>query len=194
MSADDNYQAGNPLPTVLVRERARALHNRALDMKCDEREIPDPITPAASYLGTERKELTLRDVVSAKSNQTRWIAVGRFVGKARHDGQNAVEEVSPDPTGVAMVIVETEGRLLGILGPDDPGEPAIWWAWPLNELTVEIEGQQGMLRKRPRQISIGAFGSRVDLVEVSSVRNDKSSFTTGREAGFLKALSVTTRA
>lgn len=62
-------------PTVIVGKRAVPLYNDALDMKCDAREIPDPLTPAASYLGKERRELTLKDVVFAKSNQTRWVAV-----------------------------------------------------------------------------------------------------------------------
>lgn len=156
-------------------------------MKCDAQEIPDPLKPAASYLGKER--LTLRDVVGAKSNQSRWIAVGSFTGKARMPGTAVVKDTTTRlGQPVAMTIVETEDRLLGILGPNDQGEAAIWWAWPLSELAVQTEGVQGALKKRPRMISITAFGSQIDLAEISYVRDDKSSFTPGKEAAFLKAL------
>jgi hypothetical protein len=166
------------------------LHNDALDMKCDAREIPDPLTPVASYLGKERRELTLKDVVSAKSNQTRWMAVGRLTGRAVTAGKDAVEDVSAGPTGMAMAIVETERRLLGIVSPDDRSESAIWLAWPLDTLAVTTEGAQGMLRKRPRIVAIDAFGARLELIEVSGIRNDKSSYSTGQETACLKALGA----
>lgn len=188
-SRAEHQETGDQLPTVLVHKRNSPLHDDDLDMKSDAREIPDPLQPAASYLGKER--LTLKDVVNAKSNQSRWVAVGSFTGKARVADKISIEDVS---TGLAhpmaMVIVETESRLLGILGPEDPNEPAIWWAWPLNALAIRTEGVQGTFRKRPRQISIHAFDSQIDLFEVSYLRNDRSSLTTGREAAFLKALGV----
>lgn len=185
-STEKKYQ----LPTVVISMRTIPLHDDALDMKCDKKEIPDPLTPAASYLGKERRELTLRDVVSAKSNQTRWMAVGRFTGTAVSAGEGAVEEVSAGPTGLAMAIVETERRLLGIISPDDRREPAIWLAWPLDTLAVTTEGSQGMLRKRPRMVAISAFGARLELIEVSRMRNDKSSYSTGQEVAFLRALGT----
>jgi hypothetical protein len=192
MTNEDERRDDGQLPTVFVDQRNRALHDDSLGMKCDAKEIPDPIKPAASYLG--KQQLTLRDVVGAKSNQTRWIAAGSFVGQARAAGGGAIEKVSTEAgQPVAMTVVETEQCLLGILGQKDPAAPAIWWAWPLTELSVDTEGVQGMLRKRPRQISIIAFGSQVDLIEVSSVRNDKSSFTMGQEAAFMKALRVGNR-
>jgi hypothetical protein len=192
-SIDTNAENEEQLPTILVRHRASALHDDALGMKCDGKEIPDPLEPAASYLGKE--QLTWKDVVGAKSNQSRWIAVGSFTGKARMPGTASVESIATGPgQPVAMTIVETEDRLLGILGPDDQSQAAIWWAWPLDALAVQTEGVQGTFRKRPRRVSIGAFGSQVDLLEISSVRNDKSSFTMGKEAAFLKALGLVSRA
>jgi len=191
-SSEQRHREGGQLLTVLVGKRNIQLHDDSLDMRCDAKEIPDPLKPAASYLGKER--LTLRDVVGAKSNQTRWIAAGSFVGKARTADSASIEEVSTAPgQPVAMAVVETEQRLLGILAQKDLAAPAIWWAWPLSALSVDTDGVQGMVRKRPRQISITAFGARVDLIEVSSVRNDKSSFTMGQEAAFLKALKAAAR-
>lgn len=42
---------------------------------------------------------------------------------------------------MAMVIVETERRLLGIVSPDDKSKSAIWLAWPLESLAVTTEGR-----------------------------------------------------
>ncbi len=181
------------LPTVLIASRGASFREEELEMKCDAKEMPDPLQNPASWAGKDgaRRELSFKDVVGAKSNQTRWIAASAFVGRARRPGGEEVEEVTTrggDP--VAMTVVETERRLLGIIGQKDPAAPAIWWAWPLEALEVATEGVQGMLRKRPRMISITAFGSRLELIELSSMRIDKSSFTMGQENAFLKALRV----
>lgn len=189
--AEAQTEGSEQLPTVLVAKRDVSLQDESLRMKCDAKEIPDPLQSAASWAGKDgaRRELSFKDVVKASSNQTRWIALGMFVGQGRLAGTDSIQEVSVEGGApVAMVVVETEQRLLGILGPKDPGAPAIWWAWPLAALGVTSEGTQGMLRKRPQMIALSAYGSRLELIEVCSVRNDKSSFTSGAEGRFMKAL------
>lgn len=189
--AEAQREGSEQLPTVLVAKREVPVQDESLQMKCDAKEIPDPLQSAASWAGKDgaRRELSFKDVVNAKSNQTRWIALGMFAGQGRVAGTDSIQEVSIEGgQPVAMVVVETEQRLLGILGPKDPGAPAIWWAWPLAALSVASEGAQGLLRKSPQMVSLSAYGSRVELAEVCSVRNDKSSFTSGAEARFMKAL------
>jgi len=183
-------QTAQTLPTVAVNTRCKSLHIDSLGMKCDAKEIPDPLKAAASYLNAGR--LTLKDVVKAKSNQSRWIALGRFVGKARNASTTTTEEVATEADQpIAMTVVETEGRLLGIVAPRDNHASAIWWAWPLSSISVTAHGSQGTFKKRPTHVSLVAYGSCLDLREISYVRNDKSSFTPGREIAFLRALGTT---
>jgi hypothetical protein len=184
---DKEPGAAHLLPTVLVAKRGKAVRDDSLQMKCDNQEIPDPLKAAASYL--QKEKLSLKDVVGAKSNQSRWFAIGSFVGQARAAG--SVDSESVDVHGpVAMTVVETEGRLLGILAPQDPATPAVWFAWPLAELSVETAGEQGTFRKRPRKVTVRSGKSSLELIEVAYVRNDKSSFTQKREAAFVEAVGA----
>ena len=182
-----NAQDSN-LPILLVAGRNQAFKSDSLNMKCDRREIPDPIESAASYI--KKEPLTIRDVIGAKSNQTRWMAIAGFSGVARRQGDPTSRQTSSFDVAepVAMTIVETEARLLGIIGPRDPSLPAIWWSWNLSDISVQTEGEQGTFRKRPARITIAAHGASVSLQEVCYVRNDGSSYTAGREGAFLKAL------
>jgi hypothetical protein len=185
---DKEPDASRLLPTVLVAKRGKAVHDDSLQMKSDNQEIPDPLKAAASYL--QKEKLTLKDVVGAKSNQSRWFAIGSFEGQARTAGNADLQSVDDVQGPVAMTVVETEGRLLGILAPQDLATPAVWFAWPLAELSVETAGEQGTFRKRPRRVTIRSGESSLELVEIAYVRNDKSSFTQKREAAFVEAVGA----
>lgn len=156
--------------TILVDARGAARRIEALAMRCDAKEIPDP-------LGDEKPIGW-------------WIAgVCTFSGSASAgtpDGSTT--PVSMQGT-VALVVMP--GRLMGIFSTHSNADPAIWFSWSIPSLHVETAGSQGMFKKRPTHITVNAPGAVLVMSQVNRLFRSSNSFQSGQESSFLGALGAT---
>jgi hypothetical protein len=127
-----------------------------------------------------------------------WWLIGEciFGGTAAPGGESGTLGAPGDAVvrGTAVLAVG-EGRVIGIVSPNDVAEPALWWAWPLAEISVETVGTQGLIKKRPAGIKVhrggGVEGDGDSLAfkDVSRLfRSGGGRYQTGQEQSLLAAL------
>ena len=152
--------------TVLVDGRGAARNMPSLGMKCDKKEIPE---------------------LSSGTKPAGWwlIAGCHFEGRAATGTPGPATDTTLQGTAAVAV---GEGRLIGILGPNSKAEPALWWAWPLSSLKVETAGSQGLLKKRPTDMTLKGADGTFHLKEVSRLYRASGKFQSGQEGSFIKAL------
>lgn len=158
------------MQTVLVDARRTAHEIKSLGVRCDRQEIPE--------------------FVSGEKPKGWWLAgICSFEGRAvRSDGMGeAVEPVTE--AGTAALAVGGD-HLIGIIAPDTPTEPALWFAWDLRSVEVRTAGSQGLLRKRPTDITLAVQDGVVKMTQVSRLYRHSGSYQAGQEASFLKALAA----
>ena len=165
---------------VLVDARGGARTVPALNMRCDKKEIPDPLN-AEKTLGS-------------------WFSRVQYFGPVQRGGEtgqlgNPELIRSQENQGAVVVCAD---RVIGISAPESVAVPALWWSWPLTDVTVQTAGKQGLLKKRPEVIMLdfrgGADGNHQDgatvaLKAVSEYHREIKSYQTGRENALLAALS-----
>jgi hypothetical protein len=159
------------LHTALVGARGSARALGPLGMKCDAKEIPEFLngTKPAGW----------------------WLFVRcQFDGQAAGSGETGALGDPRDTAcaGTAAVAVGG-GQLIGILGPNDRAQAALWWSWELNSLQVDATGSQGVFKKRPTDIVITAADGTLAVKEVSRLYRNSGNYQSGQEASLLKALS-----
>jgi hypothetical protein len=162
--------------TVLVDARGGARELSHLEMKCDRKEIPE--------------------FLSLIKPEGWWIAADvTFGGTLQTGGEtnDLGESKSGSMKGSAALAVG-EGRVIGIMSPSSPAEPAIWWSWPLSELRTEAVGSQGLLKKRPTAIvlnrngGVDGDGDSLVLKGVGRLYRNSNNVSQGQEASLLKVL------
>jgi hypothetical protein len=158
------------LRTTLVDARNAPHALNPLGIKCDAKEIPEFINgqkPAGWWL----------------------FARCQFNGRAASDGETGTlgEVTDGSRDGTAAVAVG-DGQLIGILSPNDKVHAALWWAWELNSLQIQSTGSQGILKKRPTEITITAADGTLEVNNVSRLYRNSGNYQSGQEASFLKAL------
>jgi hypothetical protein len=122
---------------VLVAGRG-AQENTPLGMRCDSKEIPSPLSGEPA---------------------TWWIAARCIFAAVP-----TPSEELPDEAGGALLVEApaafcvSEGRLLGIVSPNDPASEALWWAWSLASTRVETSGTRGLFKKRPAAVVVHRGG------------------------------------
>lgn len=156
---------------VLVSRRGEAAQMPQLGMRCDLKEIPDPIgggKPVGWWLAAT---CDFEGSVQVASEQ---------------DGSEGQGRPIRSTASVALVVAE--GRILGIVKPDSRNDPAVWFAAPLPSVRVEASGSQGVFKKRPSQIRLDAGPWSISVSEIARYYRNSNRMQTGQEASFLKAL------
>jgi hypothetical protein len=118
-----------------------------------------------------------------------WLAaLADFDGRACPYRDGAAQQSAEDAVvdGTAAIAVN-QGAIKGILSPND-GSPAVWWSWPLDELSLHLGGSQGFLKKRPTDIWVEHENGSLHLKTVSRLWRNSGRYQDGQEGSFIKAL------
>jgi len=164
--------------TVLVDARGAARKVERLGMKCDSKELPEPLDgsePVAWWL----------------------IGICTFAGSLLPGGESDTlgDPVEGTMKGQAALAVD-DGRVIGIMSPKSPAAAALWWAWPLASTEVTAVGTEGVFKKRPSVIRLDrnggaeAEGDTLVLNMVSKLQRKSRSIQSTQEASLFEALSA----
>jgi hypothetical protein len=156
--------------TILVDARGAARRVEELGMRCDAKEIPDP-------LGNEKPTGW-------------WISATCTVSGSAGTGTPDGDTTSVSMKGTAALAV-VQGRLLGIFSTNSKAEPAVWFSWSISALHIDTAGSQGMFKKRPTQITVKGPGSTLVMSQVSRLYRATNRYQPGQEGSFLSALGAT---
>lgn len=130
---------------ILVDGRGRSTTLALLNMRCDGQQSPESLD------GTKARLYRAR---------------GSFSGKAAPwNGGSPGLAAAASAEGRTIVAVGG-GRVFGILTPDMVADPCIWFSIPLRGLRVAENGNQGLLKKRPRSVQLGNADWNVKLSDV----------------------------
>ena len=163
--------------TVLVDARGAARKVGSLGMKCDGKEIPEPLDD---------------------SEPVGWWLAGdcTFAGLLLPGGET---DTLGDPTEGTMkgqaALAIGDGRVIGIMSPMSQAAAALWWSWPLLATEVSAVGTLGVFKKRPRVIrldrngGIDSDGDTLVLKIVSKLYRTAGRFQSGQEASLFEALT-----
>ena len=165
-------EKGDPVTTaVVVENRSGTRRVQALNMTSDHREIPEPGVAGASA--------------------AYWLAgVGIFEGVAALLANDGTLTPGSEVGVVGTVAVAIgNGRLIGIVSPNEAAAPAVWVAVSLADLRVTTKGQIGVFKKRPSQIEVQYDGWEIDLGNVRRFDRSINQSQHGQEASLLRALT-----
>lgn len=143
---------------VLVEDRVWMRQVAKLDLWCDDREVP----------------------INLPDTYDHWLA-GVFMRQSPPPSSGAVTEVT---ARVALAI--GDGRLVGIISPDEATAPAIWFSIALADLLMVRALSRHRVTRRPRKITVYVPGWA--LVFVAVARHDGSMECRGQERSLLRAL------
>lgn len=155
--------------TIIVDARGAARRMEALGMRCDAKEIPDPI-------GDEKP--------------TGWWIVGLCVISGMANKDTLDGDATPFKMQGTAALAVTEGRLLGIGSTNSKADPAVWFSWSLPSLRIETEGSQGVFKKRPTIITVQGPGAFIVMRDVNCLYRNINRYQSGQENSLLKALGV----
>lgn len=156
---------------VVVQNRSGTRRVPALNMECDDREIPES------------------PVVGGSADY--WIAgVGIFEGVAAllaNDGTLAPGyEVGVTGT---VALAAGRGQFICILSPNEATAPAVWLAASLADLAVTATGKVGVFKKRPGQLQVQGDGWEIVLHRVEGLDRSIGQRVYGQEKSLLSALT-----
>lgn len=144
---------------VLVEDRAWTRRVEALDLWCDAREVP----------------------VNLPDTYDQWWG-GIYMRRSPPSSSGATPAL-----GARVALAIGDERLVGIISPDHPLEPAIWFSITLADLLmVEVLSRHRYQPWRPRKISVYVPGWVLVLVTIA--RHDGSREWRGQERGLVQAL------
>lgn len=156
--------------TMLVAARRQAHTVAGLGVRCDAKEIPE-FASEAKPTGWWLAETCGYD--------------GRATRGSALDEQASSDVVTMSGTAAMAV---GEGRIIGVMSPDDTAEQALWWAWPLKAIQIATAGSRGMLRKRPTEITITGSHGALRLAAIARLYRHSGSAQGGQERSLLNAL------
>jgi hypothetical protein len=140
-------------------------------MKCDMREIPEPLDdskPVGWWLAGK-----------CSFEGTVYLAID-------HDDANATGRPIKSSSSAAMVVMSD--RVLGIIKPDSRHDPAVWFAAPISEVQIDTAGTLGTFKKRPAKIQLKSDEWSVNFGEIALYYRHANRMQTGQEASFVNAL------
>jgi len=153
---------------VLMSQRQTAVTLPALEMACDEKEIPEPAN-SSTPVGW-------------------WLAERSSFRGAAALADHPDEYRSTTCEGTTALAVTAE-RVIGIVCPNDGTTPAVWWSWGLPSLDIQTAGSQGFLKKRPTMITLAHDSASIELSGVSRLYRNSGRYQTGQEGSLLNVLS-----
>ncbi len=142
--------------------RARRVND--LGMRCDNEDMPGPLSDAKVVV--------------------RWEAKAEITGIPEWSGHQA--------TGVVMQslsVAVSDYRFYGILSRFGVQEQ-IWFSLPLATFSVRAIGQKGALKKRPAKLEIAGQGWVIQVTEVDRIFSSPDRYQSGQEQSLLKAVSA----
>lgn len=154
------------MPIKLVDARNARREEPDLGMRCDSREIPDPLAD-----GEPRGW---------------WLSAMAFV----QEGVTSDPDVKlPTHQGIGALVV-TPQSFHAIVAPQAASAPAAWVSAPLGSLQVAASGSQGLFKKRPEMVEIAAPGDgwSLTVAMVSRLFRSSNRAQSGQEASLLEAL------
>lgn len=156
------------MPIKLIDGRSTRREEPDLGMRCDAREIPDPLAP-----GEPRG----------------WWLAGLAVVRQGYTADP--EEKLPAQQGLCALVI-TPAAVHAIVTPKAVSEPAIWLSAHLGSLRVQATGTQGLFKKRPEMVEIGApeDGWSLTLAMVSRLYRSSNRAQSGQEASLVEALQA----
>jgi hypothetical protein len=164
--------------TVLVDARRTAHKLVSLDMKCDGKDIPEPLDG---------------------SEPIGWWLAGdcTFGGSLSPVGETDTlgDPVEGTMKGQAAIAIG-DGRVIGIMSPASQTAAALWWAWPLSSTKITAVGTQGLFKKRPTAIRLDrnggadAEGDTLILKVVTKLYRKSGKFQSAQEASLFEALTA----
>lgn len=156
------------MPIKLVDARNARREEPDLGMRCDAREIPDPL--------------------AAGEPRGWWLSALAFA----QEGFTTDPAVRlPTHQGLCALVV-TPASFHAILAPQATSAPAAWVSASLGSLKVDASGSQGLFKKRPKTIEIAAphDGWSLTVAMVSRLYRSSNSAQSGQEASLLEALAA----
>lgn len=159
---------------IVVDGRSASRHVRELGIRCDDKEIPEPVDDIKPQGWWIAADCTFTGTAWAQDRAGR--RSGTMTTKAH---------------GTAALVV-AGGRLAVIVSPAATTEPAIWIATAASTLNHEHHGSHG-LSGPPGQIDLAGEGWRLELGEVSRLFRHTKTYQTGQERPLLEALAAAAR-
>lgn len=156
--------------TILVAARGEARRTEALEMRCNAKEIPDP-------LGTEKP--------------VGWWIAGLCTVSGSASAGTPDGVITPVRMQGTVAIAVTPEWLLGIFSTNSTADPAIWFSWSIPQLRIETAGSQGVFKKRAAQITVHGLDATLVLSDVNRLYRNIIKYQTGQENSFLDAVAAT---
>jgi hypothetical protein len=125
--------------TLVVDARRAAREEPRLGMRCDAREIPDPL---------------------GGPPPVGWWVVGlcTFGGTAETGEEGSPGEPFSGVVKGTAALAVAAGRVIGIASGSSPSSPALWWSWDLSAAKATAAGSTGLMKKRPNAIQLDLNG------------------------------------
>lgn len=156
--------------TILVEAHGVAQRIDALGMRCDAKEIPDP-------LGNEKP--------------VGWWIGGKCTISGSATAGTLDGRITPVKMQGTVAVAVMSDRLLGIFSTDSKTDPAIWFSWSIPELHIETGGSVGIFKKRPSHIAVVRQDTTLIVAYVARLYRNINRSQSGQEQSFLNALGVT---
>lgn len=155
---------------VIVQERNARIFPE-LGLSSDARELATPIT--------------------AGRDDEHWLATAKFDGVARLlEGEVLGHTPLPVSTSGFVAMVTSGGFLSGIVAPDPPAEPSVWFRMSIASLSVRPSGSAGLFRKRPDRVEVTRSDVQLDLSMIGKLYIHSMRRQAGQEGAFCAALGV----
>lgn len=167
----------SPVSTAVdaaVTDGVVVVHERCVPHAVPEMQMCCGATEMAEPMGTE-------EVVAA------FVGVSAMEGHAWRLGERQPVSLGEIGAVGTTSFVMTPSRVLCIVAPESPGEPAIWISVHRSRVRGEAHGTQG-LTKRPRSITLTGPDWMLVAQQVAEVFRHSGRFQTGQEKAFLQAL------
>ena len=159
-----------PEAAVIVDGRLITRGVEALAMLGDEKDMPAP----------------WRRLDASKPDGW-WVGVAHFLGIAYPGGEsNQLRDATSVDIAGPFCLAVSNGRVIGIISPEDVLAPALWWSWPLSSVRIEPVGSKGVLKKRPSAIVLTNNTDSLRVALVARVHREQSGgMLVGNEEGSL---------
>ncbi len=116
-------------------------------------------------LGMSCNDRELAHLANGDTGESQWFGFGGVEGTAcRAPGDSS--QIQVRTAGVISMCIG-QGRVVGIVGPVDGTEAAVWFGFDLAGLGIATEGSAGLFAKRPKQIAFGSPEVQVQARDVN---------------------------
>lgn len=129
-------------------------------------------------------------LIDGSSSLGSWVGRARFSGQGQpvnDEGTVAGQTQQVDIVGTFAATANSD-RLTAIVSCETASAPAVWFTFARSRLTYATSGQEGLLKKRPKLLTISTGSSTLELGEVAQVFERSGRFQTGQIRSLLQVL------